>query len=362
MSNFMNQLPLGIRQQTPIPPLIPQESPANLVRVGVIGYGYWGPNIVRNLHGQKHSRAFMVCDKNPLALARVRKAYPDIETVSDPLEVIRSSEIDAVAIVTPVWTHYELAKAALEEGKHVFIEKPFTSSVAQAEELVELAARKRLTIMVDHTFLFTGAVRKIRELTDSGALGDLYYYDSLRVNLGLFQHDVSVIWDLAPHDLSIMDHVIKAEPDSIVATGEKHLNSVEDVAFMTVYFPRNMIAHINVNWLSPVKIRTTLIGGQKKMVVWNDLVADEKVRIYDKGVQITSGEGIRDLLVSYRSGDMWAPQLEQMEALHVELDYFADCVMNNKVPFNDGHAGLRVVRMLEAAEESIHKKGELVRL
>lgn len=362
MSNLFVD-PMAVRMQhMPIPPLPPQEITEDKIRIGVIGYGYWGPNIVRNLHGQKGVQAAMVCDKNPTALGRVRKAYPGIQTVSDPMEVLRAPDIDAVAVITPVWTHYELAKMALENGKHVFIEKPFTSNSEQAEELIELAARKKLTIMVDHTFLFTGAVRKIRELTESGALGDLYYYDSLRVNLGLFQHDVSVIWDLAPHDLAIMDHVITGEPEAIVATGEKHLNGVEDVAFMTIYFPRNVIAHINVNWLSPVKIRTTLIGGQKKMVVWNDLVADEKVRVYDKGVQITSGEGIRDLLVSYRTGDMWAPQLEQTEALHVELDYFADCVMNQKVPFNDGHAGLRVVRMLEAAEESIRKKGELVRL
>lgn len=330
--------------------------------MGVIGYGYWGPNIVRNLHGLESTRVEMVCDKSPKALARVRKAYPGVRTASDPAEVLHSSEIDAVAVITPVWTHYELAKMALENGKHVFIEKPFTSNSKQAEELIELAARKNLKIMVDHTFLFTGAVKKIRELTESGALGDLYYYDSLRVNLGLFQHDVSVIWDLAPHDLAIMDHVIKGEPEAIVATGEKHLNGVEDVAFMTIYFPRNVIAHINVNWLSPVKIRTTLIGGQKKMLVWNDLVADEKVRVYDKGVDITSGEGIRDLLVSYRTGDMWAPQVEQLEALHVELGYFADCIANDKTPFNDGHAGLRVVRMLEAAEASIQKRGELVRL
>ncbi len=333
-----------------------------MIKVGVIGYGYWGPNIVRNLHGLDSTRAEMICDKSPSALARARKAYPSIRAVSDPVEVLRSPDIDAVAVITPVWTHYELAKMALENGKHIFIEKPFTSSAAQAEELIELAARKNLTIMVDHTFLFTGAVRKIRELTESGALGDLYYYDSLRVNLGLFQHDVSVIWDLAPHDLAIMDHIIKGEPEAIVATGESHLNGVEDVAFMTIYFPRNVIAHINVNWLSPVKIRTTLIGGQKKMLVWNDLVADEKIRVYDKGVQITSGEGIRELLVSYRTGDMWAPQVEQLEALHVELDYFADCVMNSKTPFNDGHAGLRVVRMLEAADASIQKRGELVRL
>jgi len=333
-----------------------------MIRVGVIGYGYWGPNIVRNLHGLESTRVEMVCDKIPKALARARKAYPNIRTASDPAEILHSPEIDAVAVITPVWTHFDLAKMALENGKHVFIEKPFTSNSEQAEELIELAARKKLKIMVDHTFLFTGAVRKIRELTESGALGDLYYYDSLRVNLGLFQHDVSVIWDLAPHDLAIMDHVIKGEPEAIVATGEKHLNGVEDVAFMTIYFPRNVIAHINVNWLSPVKIRTTLIGGQKKMLVWNDLVVDEKIRLYDKGVNITSGDGIRDLLVSYRTGDMWAPQVEQLEALHVELGYFADCISNDKTPFNDGHAGLRVVRMLEAAEASIQKRGELVRL
>jgi predicted dehydrogenase len=333
-----------------------------MIRVGVIGYGYWGPNVVRNLHGLDRACVEMVCDKSPAALARVRKAYPGISTTSDPNEVLRSPQIDAVAVITPVWTHYELSKAALENGKHVFVEKPLTSSAAQAEELIELAARKNLTIMVDHTFLFTGAVRKIRELTESGVLGNLYYYDSLRVNLGLFQHDVSVIWDLAPHDLSIMDHLIKKDPEAIIATGEKHLNGVEDVAFMTIHFPENVIAHINVNWLSPVKIRTTLIGGQKRMVVWNDLVADEKIRVYDKGVQISNGEGIRDLLVSYRSGDMWAPQIEQREALHAELSYFADCILNNITPFNDGHAGLRVVRMLEAADCSIRKRGELVRL
>jgi predicted dehydrogenase len=333
-----------------------------MIRVGVIGYGYWGPNIVRNLHGLDSARVEAVCDKSAAALARVRRSYPEIQTYSDPSEILRSPRIDAVAVITPVWTHYALAKEALENGKHVFVEKPFTSNTKQAEELIDLAEQKNLTIMVDHTFLFTGAVRKIRELTRSGALGDLYYYDSLRVNLGLFQHDISVLWDLAPHDLSIMDHLIQGEPEAIVATGESHLNGTEDVAFITIYFPQNVIAHINVNWLSPVKIRTTLIGGQKKMLVWNDLVADEKIRVYDKGVTIASGEGIRDLLVSYRSGDMWAPQLEQVEALHVELSYFADCIANGKSPFNDGHAGLRVVRMLEAAERSIRKRGELVQL
>src|SRR6202142_3596466 len=333
-----------------------------MIRFGVIGYGYWGPNIVRNLHGLDSTRVTMVSDKNAPALARVRKSYPDIQAVADPMEVVRSTNVDAVAVITPVWTHYELAKAALENGKHVFVEKPFTSSVGQAEELIEIAARKNLTIMVDHTFLFTGAVKKIKELIDSGVLGDLYYYDSLRVNLGLFQHDVSVLWDLAPHDLSIMDHLITREPEAIVATGEKHLNGVEDVAYITIYFPDHIIAHINVNWLSPVKMRMTLVGGQKKMLVWNDLVADEKIRVYDKGVDITSGEGLREILVSYRTGDMWAPQIQQLEALRVELDYFAKCITEGKTPFNDGLAGLRIVRILEAAERSIQKRGELVRL
>jgi predicted dehydrogenase len=332
------------------------------IRVGVIGYGYWGPNVVRNLFSVDHTSVEMLCDMNPSALARAKKNYPSLQVTTDPDDILKSPKIDAVAVITPVWTHYKLAKAALENGKHVFVEKPFTSTSEQAEELIHLAARKNLRIMVDHTFLFTGAVRKIRELTESGALGDLYYYDSLRVNLGLFQHDVSVIWDLAPHDLSIMDHLIKGDPEAIVATGESHLNGVEDVAFMTIYFPNSVIAHINVNWLSPVKIRMTMIGGHKKMLVWNDLVADEKVRIYDKGVKITSGDKVRELLVNYRSGDMWAPQLEQLEALRVELEYFADCILHNNSPFNDGLAGLRVVRMLEAAEQSIKQKGELVRL
>jgi predicted dehydrogenase len=271
-----------------------------------------------------------------------------------------SPEIDAVAIITPVWTHFELAKAALENGKHVFVEKPLTSTSGQAEELIELAERKNLRIMVDHTFLFTGAVKKIRQLIDEGELGDLYYYDSMRVNLGLFQHDIDVMWDLAPHDLSVMDYLIRREPEAIVATGETHLNGHADVAFITVYFPHRTIAHINVNWLSPVKIRTTLIGGEKKMLVWNDLEADEKVKVYDRGVRISSNEGVYQLLVSYRSGDMWVPKLEQTEALKGELAYFLECIEKDETPFNDGMAGLRVVKMLEAAAESLKLRGETV--
>jgi predicted dehydrogenase len=265
-------------------------------------------------------------------------------------------------VVTPVWTHFELAKAALEHGKHVFVEKPFTSTSQQAEQLIELAERKNLRIMVDHTFLFGGAVRKIRELVDKGALGPLYYFDSTRVNLGLFQHDVSVVWDLAPHDLSIMDHILGVQPEAVVATGSKHLNGLVDMAFITVYFPGNLIAHINVNWLSPVKVRTTLIGGKDKMLVWNDLEPDEKIRIYDKGVDVTGGEGVHEMLVSYRTGDVWAPKVDQTEALKLELGYFVDCIMKNQTPTNDGVAGLRIVKLLEAAERSLNERGKAVLL
>ena len=242
----------------------------------------------------------------------------------------------------------------------MFIEKPLTATVAQAEELIELADKKRLTIMVDHTFLFTGAVRKMKELIDQQTLGALYYYDSVRVNLGLFQHDVNVIWDLAPHDLSIMTYLIKERPAAVVATGAAHLNSLEDVAYLTIYFPNNIIAHIHVNWLSPVKVRTTLIGGEQKMLVWNDLEVDEKIKIYDRGVSVADSQNVYDLLVSYRSGDMWAPKVVQTEALKVEAEYFVDCVLNNKKPLNDGAAGRQVVQLLEAANRSLKKRGRIV--
>ena len=333
------------------------------MRIGVIGYGYWGPNIVRNFHSLDNCEVVLVADRNPKCESRLKKTFPAVGFTTDENQILTSSDIDVVAVVTPVWTHFELAKKALENGKHVFVEKPFTYSVAQGEELIELAARKNLKIMVDHTFLFTGAVRKIKELVDKKELGDLYYYDALRVNLGLFQHDVNVIWDLAPHDLSIMDYVIGEKPEAVVATGERHLNGVEDVAFITVYFPKHIIAHVNVNWLSPVKVRTTLIGGEKKMLVWNDLEADEKLRIYDKGVSMsTNPSNLHQLLVSYRSGDMWAPQVEQVEALRAETAYFIKCIEDDTKPFNDGEAGLRVVRILEAADRSIRTRGEAITL
>lgn len=334
-----------------------------MINIGVVGYGYWGPNVVRNFNAIKDAQVISVCDKNSEVLKCVQKTYPSVQTTSDFNKLTSSPDINAVAIVTPVFTHYELAKKALENGKHIFVEKPFTSTVAQAEELIELADKKNLKIMVDHTFLFTGAIRKIKELVDKDTLGDLYYYDSTRVNLGLFQHDVNVIWDLAPHDLSIMDYLIDEKPYSITASGKPHFNNgFEDVAFITVHFTNNMIAHFNVNWLSPVKVRTTLIGGEKRMLVWNDLEADEKIKVYDKGVKVENTEGIYNLLVSYRSGDMWAPKVAQTEALKVEAEYFVDCILNDKTPFNDGHAGLRVVKILEASTESLKNDGKMIKL
>jgi len=338
------------------------KSPSDLVRVGIFGYGYWGPNVVRNLHALENCQVVAICDKSPAALKRANRVYPGVHLTTDFSEIMTSQQIDTVAIVTPVWTHFELAKTALLNGKHVFVEKPFTSTPQQAEELIELAERTRLKIMVDHTFLFSGAVRKIRELVDNGTLGNLYYFDSTRVNLGLFQHDVNVIWDLAPHVMSIMDYIIQEKPEAVVATGGTHLNCLADLAFITVYFPNKVVAHINVNWLSPVKVRTTLIGGEKKMLVWNDLEADEKIKVYDKGVQITNGQSVYELLVSYRSGDVWAPRVEQAEALKLELEYFMDCIRNDRTPFNDGLAGLRVVKLLEAADQSLKERGKIVRL
>jgi predicted dehydrogenase len=331
-----------------------------MVRVGIIGYGYWGPNIVRNFQSLSSANVVAICDSSTVSLARAHQAYPNVRVTSNSEDLLTATDIDAVAVITPVWTHFALAKAALLNGKHVFVEKPFTSNSQEAEELIELAEKNGLTIMVDHTFLFTGAVRKIRQLIDENTLGKLYYYDSTRLNLGLFQHDVNVIWDLAPHDLSIVDYLVGKSPEAIVATGLSHLNGLADVAYLTAYFPGNVIAHINVNWLSPVKIRTTMIGGDKKMLVWNDLEADEKIKVYDKGVEITGREGVYDLLVSYRSGDMWSPKIEATEALRTELTYFIECIEKQERPFNDGSAGLRVVRMLEAAELSLKGKGEAV--
>ena len=344
-----------------------------MINIGVIGYGYWGPNVARNFHSTPGVKLAAVSDISDKRLGLAQAHYPFIKGIKDPLELIRSTDVDAVAIVTPVFGHYEMAKEALLAGKHIFVEKPFTSTSAQAEELIELAAKKGLKIMVDHTFLFTGAVRKMKAMIEAGELGNLFFYDSVRVNLGLFQHDVNVIWDLAPHDLSIMDYLIKEKPVAVSAHGSTHLDGgLEDVAYVSLQFESSkFMAHFHVNWLSPVKIRSTLISGDKKMLVWDDLSSDEKIKIYDRGVAVNGGNGngngtgstgIHKLLVSYRSGDIYIPKIENTEALKAEVQYFVQCIERNEEPFNNGQAGLKVVRILEAADRSIKNGGNKINL
>ncbi|MFP4163560.1 MAG: Gfo/Idh/MocA family protein [Chitinispirillaceae bacterium] len=333
-----------------------------MLRIGVIGYGYWGPNIVRNFNAVEGAKVVAVCDKNGEVLKKIGASNPDIKLCSDSRDILGAQDIDAVAIVTPVSTHYELAKSALQSGKHVFVEKPFTVTGAQALDLIEISEKENLKVMVDHTFLFTGAVRLIKKLMGRGELGDIYYYDSIRVNLGLFQHDVNVVWDLAPHDFSIMRYLIDESPVALSAWGRSHINKMEDIAYVTVHFGTSKIAHFSVNWLSPVKVRTTLIGGEKKMLVWNDVIADDKIKIYDKGVEVKSRQGIYDLLVSYRSGDMWAPKVEQTEALKLECQHFVDSIERDQTPLNSAYQGLEVVQMLEACNQSIKNGGRMVNI
>lgn len=340
-----------------------------MIKVGVIGYGYWGPNVARNFYSCQGVKLTAVSDVSEKRLALAKSHYPFIQDFKNAADLVRSKDVDVVAVVTPVFTHYGLAREALNQGKHVFVEKPFTSTKAQAEELIDLAAKKGLKIMVDHTFLFTGAVRKIKQIIDSGELGRLLFFDSVRVNLGLFQHDINVIWDLAPHDLSIMDYVIPDRPVAVSAHGSIHYEgSLEDVAYVCTEFENHgFIAHFHVNWLSPVKIRRTLISGDKKMLVWDDLSPDDKIKIYDRGVEFTSTNGqlkngIEELLVSYRSGDMYAPKIDNTEALRAEVDYFVRCLEKNEEPFNDGRAGLQVVRLLEAADQSVKNNGRRIKL
>ena len=336
-----------------------------MIRIGVIGYGYWGPNIARNFFSTEGCELAALADFSESNLQRARQNFQNLETYTDPLEMIRSAGIDAVAVITPLSTHYELAKYALEQGKHVLVEKPFTATSAEAEELINLAEQKNLVLMVDHTFLFTGAVRKIKDYLDRGELGKLLYYDATKVNLGLFQHDSNVVWDLAPHDLSIMDYLTEADPEALVVTGANHFSEYEEMAYLTLYFPDNVIAHISVNWLSPVKVRSTLFGGEKKMLVWNDLEPDEKIRLYDKGVDVSNQNGngrsgIYDLLVSYRQGDLIVPRVENIEALKSEAGYFVECVEKGEKPFNDGVSGWRIIKMLEAADKSLKQRGGVV--
>jgi len=339
-----------------------------MINVGIVGYGYWGPNVARNFHAANGAKLTAVSDLSEKRLRMAQTHYPFIKVSKNPLEVIRAKDVDVVAVATPVFSHYEMAKEALQAGKHIFVEKPFTSSSAQARELVDLAAKKGLKIMVDHTVLFTGAVKKIKQVIDSGELGRLLFYDSVRVNLGLFQHDANVIWDLAPHDLSVMDFLISVKPVALTVHGSVHFGGgFEDIAYISIDFEDDgFIAHFHVNWLSPVKVRRTLISGDKKMLVYDDLSADEKVKIYDRGVDVKSGiqenNGIHELLVSYRSGDAYIPKLDVTEALLAEAQYFVRCLEKNEEPVNNGLAGLKVVQLLEAADESLKQGGRKIEL
>ena len=343
-----------------------------MIRLGVVGYGYWGPNVVRNFSEVPGCQLVAVSDMQPERLAAVRARYPGVDTFTDPSELVTDPRIDAVAIVTPVSTHYELAMLALRAGKHVLVEKPLAATSDEAVRLVDEADRRGLVLSVDHTFVYTSAVRKIRELVTTDGLGDIYYYDSVRVNLGLFQHDVNVLWDLAVHDLAILDHVLPAQPCAVSATGMSHLGGgPENIAYLTLFFDSRLIAHIHVNWLAPVKVRRTLIGGSRKMIVYDDLEPSEKIKVYDKGVTVNgngngneNGNGTQTyrMLVDYRSGDMCAPRLDITEALSTEAKHFITCVEQRQPTMTDGQAGLRVVRVLEAASRSIAARGRVVEL
>ncbi len=335
------------------------------MKIAVIGYGYWGPNLVRNFTWTQGAEVKFVCDQDLSQLERVSAMFPNVEKLTtDYNEVLQDASVDAVAISTPTRSHYPLAKAALLAGKHVLVEKPMTETSAQGLELCELAEQKGLVLMTDHTFIYTGAVKKIEELVSSGEIGEVYYFDSVRVNLGLFQNDVNVLWDLAPHDLSIMLYALKKQPTAVSAHGMAHVKGQpENIAYLTVYFADQTLAHFHVNWLSPIKVRLTMIAGAKKMIVWDDLLNTEKIKVYDTGVHLAdSREDVYKSLVQYRTGDMWAPKLENQEALRVECAHFLDCIQNKKESLTSGRFGLTIVAMLEAAEQSLQEQGRIIPL
>jgi predicted dehydrogenase len=334
-----------------------------MINVAVAGYGYWGPNLVRNFQELGEAKVVSCCDMSSDRLAQISAKHPAVRTTTRYEDLVNDPEVDAIVIATPVATHYEFARKAFEHGKHVLLEKPATASTAEAEKLVELAAKKGLTFMVDHTFIYTGAVRKMKEVVEQGELGHLYYFDSVRINLGLFQRDVNVLWDLAPHDIAILEHLVKERPVSVCATGACHVgNGHENVAYLTVYFDSGLIAHFHNNWLSPVKVRTMLVGGSKKTIHYDDMEVSEKIKIYDRGVDIVSKEGVHDARVSYRLGDMWAPRLDQTEALRRMVSEFTECVQTGRSSMTDGTSGLNVVKILEASEMSIKHRGKEIKL
>ncbi len=334
-----------------------------MLNVAVVGYGYWGPNLVRNFSGLRGARVAMVCDSRPERLETVRAQYPAVQVTTEYEEVLANESIGAVIIATPVSTHYPLASRAFQAGKHVWVEKPMTACTEEAERLVSKAKAADRLLHVDHTFLYTSAVRKIRELVDRGELGSIYYYDSARINLGLFQHDVNVIWDLAVHDISILNYVLPGSPQAVSATGVAHVEGNQvNIAYLSIFFDHSIIAHLHVNWLAPVKLRQTLIGGSKKMIVWDDLEPSEKIKVYDKGITLQTDDDVYKAKVGYRNGDMWAPRLDTIEALREEANHFVDCVEKGTPSLSDGLAGLRVVEIAEAATRSLAERGKVVEL
>jgi predicted dehydrogenase len=337
-----------------------------MVNVAVVGAGYWGPNLIRNFNSCPTARLVAVCDRDPERLGKAIRNYPAVESVADYTTLLSRSDVDAIVIATPVSTHAHLAVAALEAGKHVLVEKPMAASVADAESMIRAAREAGRVLMVDHTFIFGGPVRKIKSLIESGDLGQIYYIDSVRINLGLFQHDVNVIWDLAPHDLSIVDFLIGRLPRSLSAFGTCHTQSgsgIEDVAYLNLDFGDGLLASFHVNWLSPVKIRSFLVGGSQKGLVYNDLSADEKVKIYDRGVTLAVDEQTRrNIIMGYRTGDVWSPQIDQYEPLQEMVRHFVHCIHTGETPISDGESGLRIVRILEAAQHSIKAQGGRITL
>ncbi len=334
----------------------------SLTNIGVIGCGYWGPNLLRNFAENEGAQLRWICDLDEQRLASMSRRYPMAQTTTDYRTVVNDSLVDAVAVVTPVATHFPIAKELLSAGKHVLLEKPLAATVREAEELIELAEQNKRTLMVDHTFVYTGAVRKMKEIVSNGELGDLLYFDSVRINLGLFQRDINVLWDLAPHDLSIMDYLIERQPHAISALGSSHIErGTENIAYLVMLFPDEFIAHFLFNWLAPVKIRRTMIAGSSKMVLYDDIEPTEKVRVYDKGVTASrSRETDYQTLVSYRTGDVWAPKLDSTEALRYVVAEFLDSIREGRPSLTDGYAGLRVVRLLEAAQRSMKNGGQAI--
>lgn len=333
------------------------------MNIGVVGLGYWGPNLIRNFSGVKEVKKVIGCDKIAERLTFIKNKFPEIPLVEDYNELLQA-DIDAVAISTPVRTHYWLARKALEAGKHIWVEKPFTASSQQAWELIELAYKKNLKIYVDHTFIYTGAVRKIKELVDKDELGDIIYFDSVRINLGLFQHDCNVIWDLAPHDLSIMNYILPGKKvEAVTACGISSYYDQENLAQVSLHFSDNRcFAHFHVNWTSPIKIRRIMVAGKKKMLVFDDMESSEKIKIYDSRIEMNSIEDIHKALVQYRTGDMYSPKIEQTEALSLAANEFVNAINEDRDPLTNGKDGLEVVKILEATDKSIKNKGAYTRL